>query len=136
MYIGCGNVPYIFNSTGQDIEITSPNYPRSKLTNLECSYLIVYPQNKVLRLEYSEFEFKWNGYGIKVYDGNSTNADLIFQGSNLKTTAPDPIFSKGNELFVRLKGYSSSGGGVKDISKVLYRIKVKSQGMIVILFHF
>ena len=130
MYIGCGNVPYIFNSTGQDIEITSPNYPRSKLTNLECSYLIAYPKNKVLRLEYSEFEFIGNNYGIEMYDGNSTDADLVFQGSNLKTTAPDPIFSKGNELFVRLK-YESSGGSRN--SKVLYRIKVESKGIIAIL---
>ena len=140
MTVGCGNTPYIFTSNGQDIEITSPNYPRSTLTNLECSYLIAYPQNKVLRLEFLELEFKLNNYRIEIYDGNNTDADLVSSlktKSKIKTVVPGPIFSKGNELLVRLKhGYESNGNGFNGNSKLTYRIKVESEGILAIISKF
>ena len=102
--------------------------------------MIEYPQNHVLKLEFLELEFKLNNYRIEIYDGNNTDAELVYNlkpKSKLKTVVPDPIFSKGNEILVRLKhGYESNGNGFKGNSKLTYRIKVESEGILAIASKF
>lgn len=102
--------------------------------------MIAYPQNKVLKLEFLELEFKLNNYRIEIYDGNNTGADLVLNvkpKSKLETVIPGPMFSKGNEILVLLKhGYESNGNGFNDKSKLTYRIKVESEGILAIISKF
>ena len=126
----------MISSNGLDIELTSPNYPRSRLTNLECSYIIKFPQNRVLRLDFLELNFQNNNYKIDMYDGNDTTAEMIFQktfsSEKNETKISVPIFSRGNELLIQLSHSRSSD--LTNIhynyySHVTYKMRVEAKGI-------
>ena len=126
--------PYTFTWNETKVDITSPNYPKSGLLKLKCSYSIKAPSNKVLQLEFLEFEFKGNNYIMEVYDGNDTDSKLIFKEKPhflmRKNKIPSPIFSAGNEILIRLVSDSHSPSSYDPWSRVLYRIQVDAKGVV------
>ena len=128
-FLGCGNGPSTITSSGENIEIISPHYPKSQLTILDCSHIIKFPIEKALRLEFIEFEFRKNHYKIEVYDGNNTDERLIYENKHCRETIPQPIFSSGNELLFQMTdNYGSTHPVFNARSKVSYKIHVDAKG--------
>ena len=134
-FLGCGNGPSTITSSGENIEIISPHYPKSQLTILDCSHIIKFPIEKALRLDFIEFEFRKNHYKIEVYDGNNTDARLIYQNKICRETIPQSIFSSGNEvLFQMTDNYGSTHPAFNSRSKVSYKIHVEAKGNLEVQF--
>jgi hypothetical protein len=41
-------------------EITSKNYPEEYPSNYDCTYVIIYPEEAIIRVEVSEFELEYD----------------------------------------------------------------------------
>ncbi|XP_001377380.2 cubilin [Monodelphis domestica] len=113
---GCGG--YLTNSS---FTFASPdsNADGKYDKNLNCVWVIAAPVNKVINLTFTTFflegqsSFRGCIYDyVKVYDGDSENADLV--GTFCGSTLPAPFISRGNFLtikfvsdyFVEMEGFN------------------------------
>ena len=103
---GCGGL-----MKGREGKIVSPNYPQNYDPHDDCGWLLEVDKNHVVKFTFEDFDVEPHEsceYDfVALYDGNSTDSQLILKhcGQNL----PNPVTytSTGNQMFVRLKADGS-----------------------------
>ena len=98
--------------------IQSTNYPDPYLALQHCDWVIVFPQNEKITLEFLAFDLEFESMcrydWLEVRDGNTSDSTLI--GHPLcGEEVPDAITSTGNTLFMR---FSSDGSVIKPGFKI------------------
>ena len=96
--------------------VFSPNYPNNYGDNLDCQVVFTF-ENRI-SIEFKEFNLggTYVDDWLKVYDGNSTESDLIGKKLNGKYL-PHPIESTGTSMTLHFNtGSYSHGKGFKIVA--------------------
>ena len=95
--------------TGESGFFTTPNYPKSYPSNMECEWTIVTSQGYTIELKFEEFNLENSGaclYDfVDVRDGSSEFSSLINRFCASSIIAP--IRSSNNSLFIKFKSDSN-----------------------------
>ncbi|CAN7974750.1 unnamed protein product, partial [Ixodes persulcatus] len=111
-------------------QIFSPNYPNMYPNSVSCSWLIETRKTNPpieIGLVFNDFELEKDNKCISdyvsVYDGNDTNAPLL--GTYCGNTAPSPIFSSSNQIYMVFNSDSEvQGKGFSATYTELYNVLV------------
>ncbi|KAG2458577.1 CUBN protein, partial [Polypterus senegalus] len=113
---GCGGT-----FTDSEGILISPNWPNAYANNRQCIYIIRLPANEVVSLNFTHLDLESHtscsfDY-VEVRDGSSETDPLI--GKYCGTSAPAPITSSSNKLWIKFKSDASvTRGGFRAIYKV------------------
>lgn len=95
--------------TGESGFFTTPNYPKSYPSNMECEWTIVTSHGYTIELKFEEFNLENSGaclYDfVDVRDGSSEFSSLINRFCASSIIAP--IRSSNNSLFIKFKSDSN-----------------------------
>ena len=95
--------------TGESGFFTTPNYPKSYPSNMECEWTIVTSRGYTIELKFEEFNLENSGaclYDfVDVRDGSSEFSSLINRFCASSIIAP--IRSSDNSLFIKFKSDSN-----------------------------
>ena len=91
--------------------IQSPNYPNNYDPHDDCGWLLMVDDQHTVNLTFTDFDVEPHANcsydHVALYDGNSTDAPLIFLACGTNMPEPRSILSTGNQMFVRLKADGS-----------------------------
>ncbi|CAK8680068.1 unnamed protein product [Clavelina lepadiformis] len=90
------------NITEQNGTISSPNYPSNYANNLNCTWIIQAPSNKLIEIRFLDFQLEGCSYTVydflAVYDGNELYTGVQLCGSN----KPKDFESSTNQVRIHL----------------------------------
>ena len=114
---GTCNNQYVSNQiqvTGSGGAITSPNYPLTYKSNMDCTWKITVPSGKSVRLSFvgtynlessCSSSSGYNEDYVRIRDGSSTTSTSL--GKFCGSTKPQPIVTSGRYATVQFKTDSS-----------------------------